>query len=188
MTTKTNMLSTDSDFSRRYAAKYSVAALLPWVAAIHSPSASPSPTHPMTHATSRDERAPASVLGRRAAGRSAGRSGSGAVLTIGGMLTWRGEGVDQVPNIPVSTPTPNYLSTALMNAQLSLSQDEKTISDCQSSKVVRSSHVFADAGHLFSHQASHRIRALRQPLRNRRRSAPWAPRSARSRRQLLRSP
>ena len=38
----------------------------------------------------RDEEAPASVLGRRAAG----RSGSGVVLTIGGMLTtllvWRG--------------------------------------------------------------------------------------------------
>src|SRR5882672_6869246 len=36
--------------------------------------------------------------------------------------------------------------------------------------------------------APHRIRALRQPLRNRRRSAPWALRSARSRRQPLRSP
>src|SRR2546426_12645004 len=43
----------------------------------------------MTHAMFRDEEAPASVLGRRAAG----RSGSGVVLTIGGMLTtslvWR---------------------------------------------------------------------------------------------------
>jgi hypothetical protein len=58
------------------------------------------------------------MLGRCAAG----RSGSGAVLTIGGMLTRSGEGVDQVPDIPVSTPTPNHLSTALMNAQLFLSQ------------------------------------------------------------------
>src|SRR5882672_3080340 len=33
MTTKTKMLSTDSDSSTRYAAKYSVAALRPWVAA-----------------------------------------------------------------------------------------------------------------------------------------------------------
>src|SRR5882672_4951733 len=66
MTTKTKMLSTDSDSSSRYAAKYSVAALLPCVAATHSPSASPSPTHTMTHAMFRDERAPASVLGWRA--------------------------------------------------------------------------------------------------------------------------
>jgi hypothetical protein len=72
----------------------------------------------------RDEGTSASVLGRRAAR----RSGSGAVLTIVGMLTWSGEGLDQVPDIPVSTPTPNHLSTALMNAQLFLSQDEKTIS------------------------------------------------------------
>src|ERR1700730_10937921 len=89
MTTKTKMLSTDSDSSRRYAAKYSVAALLPRVAATHSPSASPSPTHMITHVMFRGEGTPASVLGRRAAG----RSGSGAVLTIGGMLTtsfaWR---------------------------------------------------------------------------------------------------
>src|SRR6267142_5102654 len=89
MTTKTKMLSTDSDSSSRYAAKYSVAAPLPRVAATHSPTASPSPTHRMTHAMFRDEEAPASVLGRRAAG----CSGSGVVLTIGGMLTtflvWR---------------------------------------------------------------------------------------------------
>src|SRR6266446_1962073 len=82
MTTKTKMLSTDSDSSSRYAAKYSVAALLPRVAATHSPTASPSPTHRMTHTMFRDEEAPASVPGRRAAG----RSGSGVVLTIGGML------------------------------------------------------------------------------------------------------
>jgi hypothetical protein len=37
----------------------------------------------MTHAMFRDEESPASVLGRRAAG----RSGSGVVLTIGGILT-----------------------------------------------------------------------------------------------------
>src|SRR3977135_2725761 len=61
MTTKTKMLSTDSDSSSRYAAKYSVAALLPWVAATHRPSASPSPTHTMTHAICRDEATPASV-------------------------------------------------------------------------------------------------------------------------------
>src|SRR5207247_3743725 len=89
MTTKTKMLSTDSDSSSRYAAKYSVAALLPWVAATHSPTASPSPTHRMTHAMFRDEEPSASVPGRRAAG----RSGSGIVLTVGGMLTtslgWR---------------------------------------------------------------------------------------------------
>src|SRR5439155_23096739 len=89
MTTKTKMLSTDSDSSSRYAAKYSVAGLLPWVAATHSPTASPSPTHRMTHAMFRDEEAPASVLGRR----KAGRSGSGVVLTIAGMLAtslvWR---------------------------------------------------------------------------------------------------
>src|SRR5207245_945297 len=83
MTTKTKMLSTDSDSSSRYAAKYSVAALLPRVAATHSPTASPSPTHRMTHAMFRDEEAPASVFGRRAAG----RSGSGVFLTVGGMLT-----------------------------------------------------------------------------------------------------
>src|SRR4029077_17320208 len=83
MTTKTKMLSTDSDSSSRYAAKYSVAALRPCVAATHSPTASPSPTHTMTHAMFRDEEPPASVLGRRAAG----RSGSGVFLTIGGMLT-----------------------------------------------------------------------------------------------------
>src|SRR5580765_2035544 len=39
MTTKTKMLSTDSDSSSRYAAKYSVAALLPWVAASQGRSA-----------------------------------------------------------------------------------------------------------------------------------------------------
>src|SRR6267378_3095932 len=61
MTTKTMMLSTDSDSSSRYAAKYSVAAVLPWVAATHRPSASPSPTHTMTHAMFRDEGTPASV-------------------------------------------------------------------------------------------------------------------------------
>src|SRR6185295_13414132 len=69
MTTKTKMLSTDSDSSSRYAAKYSVAALLPWVAATHSPTASPSPTHRMTHAMFRDEEPPALVFGRRTAGR-----------------------------------------------------------------------------------------------------------------------
>src|ERR1700738_4721329 len=78
MTTKTKMLSTDSDSSSRYAAKYSVAALLPWVAATHSPSASPSPTHTMTHAMCRDQGTSASVLGRRAAG----LCGSGRVRTI----------------------------------------------------------------------------------------------------------
>src|SRR5258705_4072991 len=62
MTTKTKMLSTDSDSSSKYAAKYSVAALLPCVAATHSPSASPSPTHTMTHAMFRDEGASAVVL------------------------------------------------------------------------------------------------------------------------------
>src|SRR5258705_8204660 len=61
MTTKTKMLSTDSDSSSRYAAKYSVAALLPWVAATHRPRASPSPTHTMPHAMFRDEATPASV-------------------------------------------------------------------------------------------------------------------------------
>src|SRR6476619_3396908 len=79
MTTKTKMLSTESDSSSRYAAKYSVAALLPCVAATHSPTASPSPTHTMTHAIFRDEEPRASVPGRCAAG----RSGSGVVLTIG---------------------------------------------------------------------------------------------------------
>src|SRR5438477_10365500 len=62
MTTKTKMLSTDSDSSSRYAAKYSVAALLPCVAATHSPSASPSPTHTMTHAMFRDEGSRALLL------------------------------------------------------------------------------------------------------------------------------
>src|SRR6476661_855522 len=83
MTTKTKMLSTDSDSSSRYAAKYSVATLLPCVAATHSPTASPSPIHTMTHAMFRDEEPRASVPGWCAAG----RSGSGVVLTIGGMLT-----------------------------------------------------------------------------------------------------
>src|SRR5882672_8233965 len=59
------------------------------MAATHTPTASPSPTHRMTHAMFRDEEAPASVLGPHAAR----RSGSGVVLTIGGMLTtslaWR---------------------------------------------------------------------------------------------------
>src|ERR1700716_1784020 len=82
MTTKTKMLSTDSDCSRRYAAKYSVAALRPWVAATHSPSASPNPTHTMTHAMFRDQGTSASVLGRRAPG----LSGLGRVRTIGGMF------------------------------------------------------------------------------------------------------
>ena len=54
--------------------------------ATHSPTASPSPTHTMTHAMFRDEKSRASVLGRRAAG----RSGSGVVLTIGGIF-------DEVP-------------------------------------------------------------------------------------------
>ncbi len=49
----------------RYAAKYSVAALLPWVAAIRSPVASPSPIHPPTHTTFRDQGTSASVLGAR---------------------------------------------------------------------------------------------------------------------------
>jgi hypothetical protein len=40
-----------------------------------------------------------------------------------------------------------------MKAQLFLSQDQKTVSDCQSSKAVPSSHVFANADYLFSHQA-----------------------------------
>src|SRR6185436_17811481 len=62
MTTKTKMLSTESDSSRRYAATYSVAAPLPCVAATSSPTASPSPTHTMTHAMFLDKRAPASVL------------------------------------------------------------------------------------------------------------------------------
>src|SRR5580765_4186083 len=57
MTTKKKILSTESDSSRRYAAKYSVAALLPGVAATTSPTASPSPTHAMTQAMFRDERA-----------------------------------------------------------------------------------------------------------------------------------
>src|ERR1700681_4298496 len=61
MTTKTKMLSTDSDSWSRYAAKYSVPALLPWVAATHRPSASPSPTHTMTHTMFRNEGTPASV-------------------------------------------------------------------------------------------------------------------------------
>src|SRR4030081_3167056 len=78
MTTKTKILSTDSDSSSRYAAKYFVAALLPWVAATHSPTASPSPTHTMTHAMFRDQGTSASVRGRRAAG----LSGSGRVRTI----------------------------------------------------------------------------------------------------------
>src|SRR5882672_444615 len=58
------------------------------MAATHSPTASPSPTDRMTHAMFRDEEAPASVLGRRAACRSVS-----VVLAIGGMLTtslaWR---------------------------------------------------------------------------------------------------
>src|SRR5216683_1478204 len=61
MTTKTKMLSTESDSSSRYAATYSVAAPLPCVAATNSPTASPSPTHAMTHAMLLDKRAPASV-------------------------------------------------------------------------------------------------------------------------------
>jgi hypothetical protein len=85
---KTKMLSTDSDSSSRYAAKYSVAALRPCVVATHSPTAIPSPTHRVTHAMCRDDEASASVRGR-----AADRSGSGVVLTIGGMLTtslvWR---------------------------------------------------------------------------------------------------
>ncbi|MEA2923467.1 MAG: hypothetical protein QOD25_589, partial [Alphaproteobacteria bacterium] len=66
-----------------YAAKYSVAALLPWVAAIHSPSASPSPTHTMTHATFRDQGTSAAALGRRAPA----LSGSAGGRTMGGVLT-----------------------------------------------------------------------------------------------------
>src|ERR1700716_4123868 len=62
MTTKTKMLSTDSDSSSRYAARYSVAASLPCVAATNTPTASPSPTQTMTHAMLRDKRTPASVL------------------------------------------------------------------------------------------------------------------------------
>src|SRR5690349_20390374 len=47
---KTKMLSTDSDSSSRYAAKYSAAAVGGCVMAIHTPTASPSETH---HATQR---------------------------------------------------------------------------------------------------------------------------------------
>src|SRR3979490_3319163 len=65
MTTKTKMLSTDSDSSTRYAAKYSVAALRPWVAATPSPSASPSPIHTTTRVTSLDQGTSASVPGVR---------------------------------------------------------------------------------------------------------------------------
>src|SRR5229473_2728737 len=62
MTTKTKMLSTESDSLSSYAATYSVAAFLPCVAATNSPTASPSPTHTITHAMLLDKRAPASVL------------------------------------------------------------------------------------------------------------------------------
>src|ERR1700730_13815805 len=62
MTTKTKMLSIDNDASSRYAATYSVAASLPCVAATNSPTASPSPTHTMTHAMFLDKRAPVSAL------------------------------------------------------------------------------------------------------------------------------
>src|SRR6267143_4727420 len=65
MPTKTKMLSTDSGSSTRYAAKYSVAALLPWVAATPSPIARPSPIHTPTHTTLRDQGASASVPGAR---------------------------------------------------------------------------------------------------------------------------
>jgi hypothetical protein len=41
--------------------------------------------------------------------------------------------------------------------------------------VLPSSHVFDDSGYQFSPQARHRIRALGLLLRNRCRSAPWAP-------------
>src|SRR6202521_218716 len=62
MTTKTKMLSTESDSSSRYAATYSVAASLPRVAATNSPTASPSPSQTTTHVMFLDKRAPASVL------------------------------------------------------------------------------------------------------------------------------
>src|ERR1700674_1249451 len=62
MTTKTKMLSTESDSSSRYAVTYSVAASLPRVAATNSPTASPSPSQTTTHVMCLDKRAPASVL------------------------------------------------------------------------------------------------------------------------------
>src|SRR5205085_7805317 len=45
-----------------------------------------------------------------------------------------------------------------------------------------------DGGSLITQSAPHRVRAPGLLSRNRRRSAPWAPRSTRSPRQLLRSP